>query len=122
MVAVDIQSKMLEKLRRRASKRGLLERIETRLAAQDSTDLSNLRGKVDFALAFAMVHEMPAAEPFFREAAEVLKPGAFLLLAEPRGHVKAAQFEAQLKAASDAGLAVVKRPAIRGSHAVLLRK
>ena len=122
VVAVEIQSKMLEKLKCRAAKRGLLERIDARLAGKNSMALSDLRGKVDFVLAFAMVHEMPATAPFFREAAEAMKPDAFLLLAEPRGHVKPAQFDSELKAASDAGLAVFKWPTIHGSHAALLRK
>lgn len=36
VIAVDIQSKMLEKLKRRAAKRGVLERVETRLAGPES--------------------------------------------------------------------------------------
>jgi len=122
VVVVDIQRKMLEKLKRRAAKLGLLERIDARLVAKDSMALSDLRGKVDFALAFAMVHEMPATSPFFREVSEALKPGAFLLLAEPRGHVKTAQFEIELKAAAEAGLAIAERPSIWRNHAVLLSK
>ena len=51
-----------------------------------------------------------------------MKPGATLLLAEPRGHVKPAAFEAELALAAQAGLAVVERPAVRGSHGALLRK
>ena len=121
IVAVDIQRKMLENLKHRASKRGLQDRIDARLAEKDSMSLSDLRRKVDFALAFAMVHEMPAALPFFHEVAEVLKPGALLLLAEPRGHVNVAQFELELTAASDAGLAIGERPEIWRSHAALLR-
>jgi ubiquinone/menaquinone biosynthesis C-methylase UbiE len=122
VVAIDIQAKMLEKLKRRAAARGLHARIETRLAQKASMPVSDLREKVDFLLAFAMVHELPAARPFFQQAAECLKPGAFLLLAEPRGHVKAAQFETELAAAADAGFAVAGRPPMSKSHTVLLRK
>jgi hypothetical protein len=49
--------------------------------------LSGLGNSVDFVLAFAMVHEMPDAASFFREAAETMRPGARMLLAEPSGHV-----------------------------------
>ena len=121
VVAVDIQNKMLETLRRRAEKHGLLDRVETRVARAESMALAERRGAFDFALAFAVVHELPSAGPFFRETAEALKPGALLLLAEPRGHVKAAQFEAELQAAAAAGFTVVERPEIGGSHAALLR-
>ena len=121
VVAVDIQSKMLETLRRRAGKQGLLDRVETRAAQTDSMGLADRRGAFDFALAFAMVHELRSAAAFFRETAEALKPGALLLLAEPRGHVKAAQFDAELQAAAAAGFTVVERPEIASSHAVVFR-
>ena len=122
VIAVDIQQKMLEKLTRRAAKQGLQKRIEARLAAKDSLMLSDLQVKADFALALAVVHEMPAAATFFREAADALKPGAHLLLAEPKGHVKLRAFEEELRAAADAGLDLETRPEIRASHAALLRK
>jgi 2-polyprenyl-3-methyl-5-hydroxy-6-metoxy-1,4-benzoquinol methylase len=122
VVAVDIQAKMLESLRRRAAKAGLLARIETRLAQPDSMGVGDLRGAVDFVLAFWMVHEMPTAEVFFLEAAEALKPGGMLLLAEPKGHVKQEKFEQELAAARQTGLEVAERPAIRRSMATVLRK
>jgi len=122
VIAIDIQKKMLEKLKRRAAKRGLADRIETRLAAKDSMGVRDLADRVDFALAFAVVHEMPAADRFFRETAQALKPGACLLLVEPKGHVKPAQFEEELRSAAAAGLALESRPVIHGSHSALLRK
>ena len=122
VVAVDVQPKMLDKLKRRASSNGLQDRIETRLVEKGSMALSDLKGKVDFALAFAMVHETPDPSPFFREVQEALKPGALVLLAEPQGHVKLPEFEQELKAAAGAGLAISDRPRIKRSHAVLLRK
>jgi SAM-dependent methyltransferase len=122
VVAVDVQPKMLDGLRRRAAKAGLLERIDVRLAAPDSLGLADMAGAVDFTLAFAVVHELPAAGRFFNEMSKVSKPGAQLLLVEPAGHVKVAQFDAQLEAASEAGFEVVERASIRRSHAALLRK
>ncbi len=84
--------------------------------------LSDLDGMVDFALAFAIVHELPSAAAFFAEVAAALKPGACLLLVEPAGRVKGAQFDAELTAASQAGLRLETRPVIRRSHAALLKK
>jgi SAM-dependent methyltransferase len=121
VVAVDIQEKMLDKLHARAAKAGLSDRIETRLARPDSLGVSDLAGAVDFVLAFAMVHELPSAERFFQEMAAALKPGGFLLLAEPSGHVTGEQFELELKLAEAAGLHVEARPAIRRSHGALLK-
>lgn len=57
VVAVDIQPRMLDSLKRRARKAGLTGRIETRLAQPDSMGIGDLKGAIDFVLAFAVVHE-----------------------------------------------------------------
>ena len=122
VVAVDIQPKMLSVLERRARKAGLADRIGIRLAQPDSMPLEDLNGKVDFALAFAMVHELPDQVRFFSQVAAALKPGASLLLVEPGGHVKPPEFDAELKIAADAGLALASRPKVGQSHSALLKK
>jgi SAM-dependent methyltransferase len=122
VVAVDIQTRMLDDLRRRAVKAGLSERIETRLAEPETLGLGDLKGAVDFVLAFAMVHEMPSIEVFFSEVADALKPGGLLLLAEPRGHVKPEAFERELATACATGFETLERPEIRMSQAAVLRK
>ncbi|MBZ5584450.1 MAG: class I SAM-dependent methyltransferase [Acidobacteriia bacterium] len=122
VIAVDIQPKMVAGLRRRAGKAGLAERIDARLARPGSLGLAGLENTVDFALAFAVVHEFPDAGPFFAEVAPALKPGGALLFAEPSGHVTQPQFEAELAAAAAAGFLLETRPAIRRNHAALLRK
>ena len=122
MVAVDVQPRMIAGLKRRLAKAGLLDRTDARLAPPDSLGLQDLRGKVDFVLAMAMVHEMPSSSRFFTEVAEALKPGGTILLAEPSGHVNKAAFEAELQDASAAGLEVAGRPVIARSQAALLKK
>jgi len=120
VVAVDIQPKMLASLRRRLAKRGLLDRVDVRLVAPESLGVADLSGTVDFVLAFAMVHELPDAASFFREAAATLRASGRLMLAEPLGHVKTPDFERELEAAAAAGLRIADRPQIRRSHAALL--
>jgi len=122
VIAVDIQDRMLSSLKRRASRAGLLDRIEIRLVPPNSMQLENLNGKIDFTLAFAMVHEMPAVAPFFQQVAAASRPGAQILLAEPAGHVNIAEFEEELKAAESAGFKLSVRPPVGGSHAALLTK
>ncbi len=122
VVAVDVQPRMLNHLKRRAAKAGLLERIDVRLAAPDSMGISDLAATVDFTLGFAVVHEMPSADSFFRQVAVASKPGAQLLFVEPAGHVKSEEFESELEAARRAGFSTEGRPSIRRSHAALLRK
>lgn len=103
VIAVDIQPKMLERLRRRAAKKGLLDRVETRVASSDSMGIADLQKSIDFTLAFAVVHEFPDAVRFFAQVSEASKPGSSLLLAEPKGHVKEFEFNSELKAASQTG-------------------
>jgi len=122
VVAVDIQPKMLAALKRRAARAGLAERLDVRLAAADSLGLADLAGVVDFTLACAVVHELPSAEIFFAEVARASKPGAGLLLIEPRGHIKGGLFEAELQAAAKAGFEAVDQPTVRRSRAALLKK
>lgn len=122
VVTVDIQPKMLAALKRRLAKAGLLARVDLRLAASESMGIGHLAGKVDFTLAFALVHEMPSTQTFFNEVAAASKPGATVLLAEPSGHVKNGDFDAELHAAAQAGFNVVERPVIKRSHAAVLKK
>ena len=119
---IDLQPKMIDTLKRRAAKAGLADRIDARVAARESMGIDDLKDSIDFVLAFAMVHEMPDAGKFFREASLAARTGATLLLAEPRGHVKDEMFENELKLAADAGFVVAARSTISGRHAALLKK
>jgi ubiquinone/menaquinone biosynthesis C-methylase UbiE len=122
VVAVDIQPQMLASLKRRAARKGLLERIDARLATAQSFSIDDLEGTVDFVLAFAVVHELPDCAAFFRDTARALKPGATFLLAEPSGHVTFAEFDAELEAAAQCGLQPIDHPRIGRSRTALFRK
>ena len=122
VVAVDTQPRMLAVLGRRAAKRGLLDRIETRQATAEGLGIADLAGRVDFALAFAMVHEVSDRDRFFAEVAAALKPAGRVLLAEPRGHVTDALFGKETQVAAAHGLKVESRPTIRSSRAAVLAK
>jgi len=122
VVAVEVQLKMLEKLKRRATKAGLAERIDARLASPDSLGIRDLAGCVDFTLAFAVIHELPDAPRFFREISAAGKSGSQVLIAEPKGHVKEPDFNIELGLAKEAGFELLARPEIKGSHTALLKK
>jgi SAM-dependent methyltransferase len=122
VIAVDIEPRMLVRLRRRAAKAGVADRLDARLAAPDSLGLTDLADTVDFTLAYAVVHELPDAAAFFREVAQASKKGARLLFAEPRGHITPALFEAELQAARDAGFQLVEPLNLSRSQAALLEK
>lgn len=122
VVCVDIQAKMLQSLARRARRARVSERIETRLCGRDSLDLGDLAGRIDFALAYAVVHEVPDPARFFAELREAMKPEARLLVAEPKGHVSDDGFARTVSIAEEAGFAVTGRPKIRRSRSVLLER
>ena len=104
VVAVDVQSRMLAGLERRARRAGLADRIELRLAQTASMGIPDLSGAVDVALAFHVVHELPAPDRFFAEVATALRPGGVVLFAEPKGHVSGDAFARSVAAAQRAGL------------------
>jgi len=121
VVVVDVQPEMLERLKRRLAKAGLLERVDVRLAPAHSMGMADLAESIDLVFAFAVAHEFPSSRTFFMEAAESLKPGGRMLLVEPAGHVSAAAFAVELADAAKANLHPVDRPVVRRSHAALLQ-
>jgi ubiquinone/menaquinone biosynthesis C-methylase UbiE len=122
VVAIDVQPRMLNGLRRRARKAGLLDRIDARLVQPEGLGVEDLDGRVDFSLAFAMVHELPDQERFFAEVHRALKPAGALLVAEPRGHVTEEAFAVMLTAGAKAGFVVEGGPAIRSSWTAVFRR
>ncbi len=122
VVAVDVQEKMLAGLRRRAGKAGVADRIEARLAAPGSLMLDDLAGRADFALAFAVVHELPDAGLFYSEMHRALRVGGKLLVAEPKGHVTLVAFRASMEAACRLGFRQSEGSPIRGSWSAVLER
>ena len=119
---VDIQEKMLRSLRKKALKGRVADRIVTRVCDQNSFGLNEFNDKIDFILAFAVVHEVPDVFGFFGELSKAMKSVGRCLVAEPRGHVSLEKFEATLSMAHDKGFLVIARPKIAWSHAALLTK
>ncbi|HEY6009158.1 MAG TPA: class I SAM-dependent methyltransferase [Geobacteraceae bacterium] len=122
VVAVDVQEKMLRSLNRRAVQAKVAERIVARLCTPTSLDLADLEGAIDFALAFAVVHEAPDARSLFADLFRALKPGASCLVAEPKGHVSAREFAQTLSAAEGAGFGIVGTPKIARCRTAFLVK
>ncbi len=89
VIAVDLQQKMLDVLRRRAERAGVADRIQLHKCEQDRLGVD---AQVDFALAFMMVHEVPDQRRLLGEIHGCLKPGGKLLVAEPRLHVSGTAF------------------------------
>jgi len=113
---------MLQSLRRRVVRANILGRIEVRLCSESSLQIDDLTNSMDFALAFAVVHEVPDQKLLLQEIASSLKKDGLLLLSEPKGHVTKDEFEKTCVYAQSNGMKKVDSPNIRGSHSAVLRK
>ena len=122
VVAVDIQPKMLSALRRRAQRAGLLDIIELRHIGDDGFGIKDFLGKVDFAAALHVVHEVPNQTSFFTEVWQTLKQGSKFLFVEPKGHVSQDQFAESVVAAEKVGFVSEALPKKVGGRVTLLIK
>lgn len=122
VVCVDIQEKMIRKLEKRAAKAGLSGRIETIVCNDKSLGLGDFKGKIDFALAIGVVHEVGDPARFFSEMKEAMKPAGKLLVAEGKSFVSETDFERTVSVAKHNGFEVTDRPQINRGRTVLLEK
>lgn len=121
VVAVDLQPKMLDGLHRRAKRAGLLDRLDIRRTEVDTLGVADLGGRIDFALAFYVVHELPNPSGFFQEVHDSLRSEGRLLIVEPRVHGGGEDgLRGSIDLAAQAGLVVVDRPVIKRNQVVLL--
>jgi ubiquinone/menaquinone biosynthesis C-methylase UbiE len=116
VIAVDIQQRMLDALKKRVARQGFSDRLKTHLAGPKQFGVHD---KADFILAFWMVHEVPDKPEFFRQVAHLMKPGGKFLLAEPYLHVTKKGFSDTVHAAVRAGLKVKETPGIFFSRTAL---
>ena len=119
VIAADIQEKMLIVLKKRAQQAGVDKRIIVHLCSPDSL---GIKEKVNFILAFWMVHEVPDKERFLKELFSVLEDNGTFLLAEPSIHVTRANFEQTVNLALQVGFTLRESPRIFTSRSVLLVK
>ena len=119
VIAVDLQQKMLDTLKKRAKKAGVDNRITTVLCDENSIGVHE---EVDFALAFWMAHETPDTSHFLQQVQAILKPSGKLLLAEPKGHVTFSEFKKTLSIAQELGFKLIDSPVISLSHAAVFEK
>jgi ubiquinone/menaquinone biosynthesis C-methylase UbiE len=122
VICVDVQEKMIASLIKRATKAGLQNRIDHRMCSTDSLSLEDVKEKIDFGLAFAIVHEVPDAKRFFQQIYSALKPNAELLFSEPKGHVSEINFQKTLDITKKVGFKPSETLHIKRSRSILLKK
>jgi len=122
VLCVDVEPRMIKGLVRRATRAGLIDRVEPILCGEDDLGLSDHEGTVDLAVAIHTLHELPDIEGGLRQIAAALKPGGRLLVIEPRGHVSGATWDHELETARHLGFTVKQGLDLRRRHAALLEK
>lgn len=115
--AVDLQQQMLDKLEKKAIRKGLNDRI---VLHQSQPEAIGLEAAVDFILVFYMIHETPNPQGFLAEMKELLKENGRILIVEPKMHTDQKLFEEFVKMAEEAGLDPVDFPKKKGGRSVLL--
>jgi ubiquinone/menaquinone biosynthesis C-methylase UbiE len=118
VIAADIQQKMLSAIKKRAKQRDVEGRIILQLSSSDSL---NVKAKVNFILAFWMVHEVPDKSRFLAQLRSLLKDDGRFLLVEPKFHVTKRKFTASVRLALKAGFALDDSPQISLSKSALFR-
>lgn len=118
---VDIQEKMLQKLKKRTKNKRMEGIIEPRLIGKDYNP-AELQNRLDFVLLFSVVHEVPDKEQLFRDMYAMLMAGGKVLFSEPDKRVPINEFESSIQLAEKAGFKQAGRLNINKSHSVLFEK
>jgi ubiquinone/menaquinone biosynthesis C-methylase UbiE len=119
VIAADIQQEMLTAIKKRAGHRGVQQRIDLHLSSAASLGVDI---KVDFILAFWMVHEVPDKQRFLAELYSLLKDDGKFLMVEPKLHVSSTKFTQTVHLALKAGFTPGYSPHISLSKSALLIK
>lgn len=108
VISADMQEGMLQMVRDKIRGTELEQRIA--LTKCDQTGI-NVTEKIDFGMAFFVVHEVPDKQRLFSEFIPLLKDGAQFLIVEPKlFHVSHTQFEQTLQIAQGAGFKINQGP------------
>ncbi len=118
VIAVDVQQKNLDIVRRRADRAGLAGRVETVQCEADNIGVGEL---VDFVLAFWLVHETPDVAALMKQVRACLKSDSHFLMTEPIFHVKRREFEESVRLAKATALTLCEQPRIWFCRTALFR-
>ncbi len=119
VISADLQEGMLKKLSKKIKGTELEERIKLVKCDQDKINISE---RVDFILAFYMVHEVPDKNSFFNELKNVLKEKGEFLLVEPKlFHVSQKEFELTTRLAETNGFKIYPGPKLPFSRSAILK-
>ena len=119
VIAADLQEEMLKITRNRAEKACLADRI---IFHQCKPDRISYKNKLDFALAFFMVHETPDIPGLLKEVYNMLNDDRLFFISEPTFHVSKTEFTYTLEEAIKIGYKIHSYPEVTFGRSVILQK
>ena len=122
VIGVDLQADVIESLKQRSARAGLSERIDARVCREDSLEIDDISSRVDFALAFYVVHHAPNAPALMADVHRALKAGGKFLVVEPGHHASADECHSTEAVAQEAGFAIAEHPKMTRDWAVMFVK
>lgn len=118
VLAADLQSGMLEKLRNKISCSGDINNIQLIKCSETNV---NVQEKVDFIILFYMLHEVPNKFATIRELKSLLRPDGKILWVEPKIHVTGKEFDNMESIFTELGFRVYSRPKVFFSRSAILK-
>lgn len=119
VIAADIQTGMLELLRRKIAGTHLEQYIELHKSGEKSIGISN---NLDFIIAFYAFHEMSCPDGIMDDICALLKPGGLIFIAEQKFHVRKSMFREIINKMERRGFVITERPSVFLSRAVVMRR
>jgi len=118
VIAADLQEEMLKELMSKIRGTEIEKRITLHRCEEHKIGIVE---KVDFILAFYMVHEVPNQQRFLEEIKSILKPKGKVLIVEPKFvHVSKREFMHTITIAREIGFKPVEKPRVFLGRAVVL--
>ena len=117
--SADLQEGMLQKLRNKIQGTSLEKIIQLIKCEKDGIVVPE---KVDFIIAFYMVHEVPDKDKLFSTLKNILNENGEFLIVEPKlFHVSKKEFASTISKAEGAGFKVAKGPKLPFSFSSILK-
>ncbi|HUX56397.1 MAG TPA: class I SAM-dependent methyltransferase [Bacteroidales bacterium] len=117
VIAADLQEGMLEKVYKKIVGTDLEQSVKLHKCGDEKIGLTE---KVDFVLAFYMIHEVSSQESLFRELKTILKPGGIVYIVEPSFHVSKKAFDDMVNMIKIIGYEIINRPKMLFGRTLIL--
>lgn len=117
VIAADLQTGMLEKLKNKIKGTESEQRIEIHKCGDTKIGVTE---RVDFILVFYVIHEVKNQDKLLEELKSILKPDGKIYIIEPKLHVSKTAFNAMIDRIIMTGFEVIDKPKVFFSRTVLL--